>query len=171
MVNFRCYRTNFSSYFSILLAYLHFNSGKPLFATCSFAPECTFISIPESHCNFNVKCSHYKAPRAHHCRICKRCVLRMVPSTNYSNATTCFFIIIDSNLHQSAFFVLGRTTTVYGLITVLGMRTTNFPNLCSICCNSKPLFYGTFLYLNCSSNIIFLEIEHNMIHVYIRFWL
>ncbi|XP_021691169.2 probable protein S-acyltransferase 16 isoform X3 [Hevea brasiliensis] len=24
------------------------------------------------------KCSHYKPPRAHHCRICKRCVLRMV---------------------------------------------------------------------------------------------
>ncbi|KAL6987644.1 putative protein S-acyltransferase 16 [Sarracenia purpurea var. burkii] len=23
------------------------------------------------------KCSHYKPPRAHHCRICKRCVLRM----------------------------------------------------------------------------------------------
>ncbi|XP_010262553.1 PREDICTED: probable protein S-acyltransferase 16 isoform X3 [Nelumbo nucifera] len=24
------------------------------------------------------KCSHFKPPRAHHCRICKRCVLRMV---------------------------------------------------------------------------------------------
>ncbi|XP_065617212.1 probable protein S-acyltransferase 16 isoform X2 [Quercus suber] len=24
------------------------------------------------------KCSHYKPPRAHHCRVCKRCVLRMV---------------------------------------------------------------------------------------------
>ncbi|XP_057459082.1 probable protein S-acyltransferase 16 [Lotus japonicus] len=23
------------------------------------------------------KCSHYKPPRAHHCRVCKRCVLRM----------------------------------------------------------------------------------------------
>ncbi|XP_073261417.1 probable protein S-acyltransferase 16 isoform X3 [Populus alba] len=24
------------------------------------------------------KCSHFKPPRAHHCRVCKRCVLRMV---------------------------------------------------------------------------------------------
>ncbi|XP_068669252.1 probable protein S-acyltransferase 16 isoform X2 [Aristolochia californica] len=24
------------------------------------------------------KCAHYKPPRAHHCRVCKRCVLRMV---------------------------------------------------------------------------------------------
>ncbi|KAH9301760.1 hypothetical protein KI387_013343, partial [Taxus chinensis] len=23
------------------------------------------------------KCGHYKPPRAHHCRVCKRCVLRM----------------------------------------------------------------------------------------------
>ncbi|XP_068643169.1 probable protein S-acyltransferase 16 isoform X2 [Aristolochia californica] len=23
------------------------------------------------------KCSHYKPPRAHHCRVCKRCILRM----------------------------------------------------------------------------------------------
>ncbi|KMT11075.1 hypothetical protein BVRB_5g111630 isoform A [Beta vulgaris subsp. vulgaris] len=26
---------------------------------------------------FCQKCSHYKPPRAHHCRVCKRCVLRM----------------------------------------------------------------------------------------------
>ncbi|XP_010906602.1 probable protein S-acyltransferase 16 isoform X2 [Elaeis guineensis] len=24
------------------------------------------------------KCSHYKPPRTHHCRVCKRCILRMV---------------------------------------------------------------------------------------------
>ncbi|XP_022767567.1 probable protein S-acyltransferase 16 isoform X4 [Durio zibethinus] len=24
------------------------------------------------------KCSHFKPPRAHHCRVCKRCILRMV---------------------------------------------------------------------------------------------
>lgn len=23
------------------------------------------------------KCGHYKPPRSHHCRVCKRCVLRM----------------------------------------------------------------------------------------------
>jgi palmitoyltransferase len=29
------------------------------------------------------KCGHYKPPRAHHCRVCKRCVLKMVlASTN-----------------------------------------------------------------------------------------
>lgn len=31
------------------------------------------------------KCGHYKPPRAHHCRACKRCVLKMVLiSTNLS---------------------------------------------------------------------------------------
>lgn len=29
------------------------------------------------------KCSHFKPPRAHHCRVCKRCVLRMVCSTEH----------------------------------------------------------------------------------------
>ncbi|CAL9103807.1 unnamed protein product [Musa acuminata var. zebrina] len=50
----------------------------------SFAPD---IEDPESPIHeikrkggdlrYCQKCSHYKPPRAHHCRICKRCVLRM----------------------------------------------------------------------------------------------
>ncbi len=37
------------------------------------------------------KCSHYKPPRAHHCRVCRRCVLRMV-------CNLCFHSCLNSNV-------------------------------------------------------------------------
>lgn len=40
--------------------------------TCNFWDLCQGGDL--RYCQ---KCSHYKPPRAHHCRVCKRCVLRM----------------------------------------------------------------------------------------------
>ncbi|CAH8391378.1 unnamed protein product [Eruca vesicaria subsp. sativa] len=65
------------------------------------------------------KCSHFKPPRAHHCRVCKRCVLRMdhhciwinncVGHTNYK----VFFV----------FVVYAVTTCVYSLVLLVGSLT------------------------------------------------
>ncbi|XP_010521600.1 PREDICTED: probable protein S-acyltransferase 16 [Tarenaya hassleriana] len=65
------------------------------------------------------KCSHYKPPRAHHCRVCKRCVLRMdhhciwinncVGHTNYK----AFFI----------FVIYAVTSCVYSLVMLVGSLT------------------------------------------------
>lgn len=40
-----------------------------------FCMECVLQGGDLRYCQ---KCSHYKPPRAHHCRVCQRCVLRMV---------------------------------------------------------------------------------------------
>lgn len=65
------------------------------------------------------KCSHFKPPRAHHCRVCKRCVLRMdhhciwinncVGHTNYK----VFFV----------FVVYAVTACVYSLVLLVGSLT------------------------------------------------
>ncbi|WVZ17663.1 hypothetical protein V8G54_010645 [Vigna mungo] len=38
---------------------------------------CFWICKQGGDLRYCQKCSHYKPPRAHHCRVCKRCVLRM----------------------------------------------------------------------------------------------
>ncbi|CAO2820303.1 unnamed protein product [Amaranthus hypochondriacus] len=50
----------------------------------SFMPDIEDANIPihevkrkSGDLRYCQKCSHYKPPRAHHCRVCKRCVLRM----------------------------------------------------------------------------------------------
>ena len=68
------------------------------------------------------KCSHYKPPRAHHCRVCKRCVLRMVVTMSSTMCKSILFLLLILTAISNLF--LCRTTTVYGLITVLGTRTT-----------------------------------------------
>ncbi|CAL1379032.1 unnamed protein product [Linum trigynum] len=67
------------------------------------------------------KCSHYKPPRAHHCRVCKRCVLRMdhhciwinncVGHANYK----IFFI----------FVVYAVTACIYSLVLLVGSLTVD----------------------------------------------
>ncbi|CAN8269525.1 unnamed protein product [Cochlearia groenlandica] len=65
------------------------------------------------------KCSHFKPPRAHHCRVCKRCVLRMdhhciwinncVGHTNYK----VFFV----------FVVYAMTACIYSMVLLVGSLT------------------------------------------------
>ncbi|KAL6520956.1 putative protein S-acyltransferase 16 [Orobanche gracilis] len=50
------------------------------------------------------KCSHYKPPRAHHCRICNRCVLRMI-----------FFV----------FVVYAVISCMYSLVLLVGSVTVD----------------------------------------------
>ncbi|CAN1135194.1 Probable protein S-acyltransferase 16 [Linum perenne] len=67
------------------------------------------------------KCSHYKPPRAHHCRVCKRCVLRMdhhciwinncVGHANYK----VFFI----------FVVYAVTACIYSMVLLVGSLTVD----------------------------------------------
>ncbi|XP_050242552.1 probable protein S-acyltransferase 16 isoform X1 [Quercus robur] len=69
------------------------------------------------------KCSHYKPPRAHHCRVCKRCVLRMdhhciwinncVGHANYK----VFFI----------FIVYAVIACIYSLVLLVGSLTIDPP--------------------------------------------
>ncbi|ONM36501.1 putative protein S-acyltransferase 16 [Zea mays] len=42
------------------------------------APSTRSRTLQGGDLRYCQKCSHYKPPRAHHCRACKRCVLRMV---------------------------------------------------------------------------------------------
>ncbi|XVF55257.1 hypothetical protein PTKIN_Ptkin06aG0022600 [Pterospermum kingtungense] len=53
------------------------------------------------------KCSHFKPPRAHHCRVCKRCVLRMV-----------FFV----------FVVNAVISCIYSLVLLVGSLTNDSQN-------------------------------------------
>ncbi|GLT79187.1 hypothetical protein SLA2020_506840 [Shorea laevis] len=67
------------------------------------------------------KCSHFKPPRAHHCRVCKRCVLRMdhhciwinncVGHANYK----IFFI----------FIVFAVISCIYSLVLLVGSLTND----------------------------------------------
>lgn len=70
---------------------------------------------------FCQKCSHYKPPRAHHCRICNRCVLRMdhhcvwmnncVGHANYK----IFFV----------FIVYAVLACIYSLVLLIGSLTVD----------------------------------------------
>ncbi|XVF08117.1 hypothetical protein REPUB_Repub06bG0198100 [Reevesia pubescens] len=70
------------------------------------------------------KCSHFKPPRAHHCRVCKRCVLRMdhhciwinncVGHANYKE----FFI----------FVVYAAIACIYSLVLLVGSLTNDSQN-------------------------------------------
>ncbi|GLT92570.1 hypothetical protein SLE2022_104010 [Rubroshorea leprosula] len=70
------------------------------------------------------KCSHFKPPRAHHCRVCKRCVLRMdhhciwinncVGHANYK----IFFV----------FIVFAVISCIYSLVLLVGSLTNDSQN-------------------------------------------
>ncbi|GKV05865.1 hypothetical protein SLEP1_g17820 [Rubroshorea leprosula] len=73
---------------------------------------------------FCQKCSHFKPPRAHHCRVCKRCVLRMdhhciwinncVGHANYK----IFFV----------FIVFAVISCIYSLVLLVGSLTNDSQN-------------------------------------------
>ncbi|KAK7350326.1 hypothetical protein VNO77_08819 [Canavalia gladiata] len=62
------------------------------------------------------KCSHYKPPRAHHCRVCKRCVLRMDHHCIWIN--NC---VGHANYKVFFIFVLyAAITCIYSLVLLVG---------------------------------------------------
>lgn len=71
------------------------------------------------------KCCHYKPPRAHHCRVCKRCVLRMVDAMQsliYLVLFVFFYVSVALSICKLNFCFWYRITIVYGLIIVSDMK-------------------------------------------------
>ncbi|KAK6943635.1 Palmitoyltransferase, DHHC domain, partial [Dillenia turbinata] len=67
------------------------------------------------------KCSHYKPPRAHHCRVCKRCVLRMDHHCIWINNCV-------GHANYKAFFVFvvyAVTACIYSLVLLFGSLTVD----------------------------------------------
>ncbi|KAJ7950288.1 S-acyltransferase [Quillaja saponaria] len=65
------------------------------------------------------KCSHYKPPRAHHCRVCKRCVLRMDHHCIWINNCV-------GHANYKAFFVFvvyAVIACIYSLVLLVGSLT------------------------------------------------
>lgn len=114
---------------------------------CHFLIGNLYSNMKLEFCNLNIfkllqggdlryckKCSLYKPPRAHHCRVCNRCVLRMVcmvyllfmPLSN----------VLDSALNCCLLNL--RITIAFGWIIVWAMQTTR----CSSSLLSMPLFHA-----------------------------
>ncbi|XP_020258910.1 probable protein S-acyltransferase 16 [Asparagus officinalis] len=53
------------------------NILKAFYPEYSYLTVLSLIALQGGDLRYCQKCSHYKPPRAHHCRVCKRCVLRM----------------------------------------------------------------------------------------------
>ncbi|XP_050238112.1 probable protein S-acyltransferase 16 [Mercurialis annua] len=65
------------------------------------------------------KCSHYKPPRAHHCRVCKRCVLRMDHHCIWINNCV-------GHANYKVFFVFvvyAVISCIYSLVLLVGSLT------------------------------------------------
>ncbi|OMO66335.1 Zinc finger, DHHC-type, palmitoyltransferase [Corchorus capsularis] len=70
------------------------------------------------------KCSHFKPPRAHHCRVCKRCVLRMDHHCIWINNCV-------GHANYKVFFVFvvyAVTACIYSLVLLVGSLTNDSQN-------------------------------------------
>ncbi|PPE00116.1 hypothetical protein GOBAR_DD02906 [Gossypium barbadense] len=73
---------------------------------------------------FCQKCSCFKPPRAHHCRVCKRCILRMDHHCNWINNCV-------GHANYKVFFVFvvyAVIACIYSLILLVGSLTNNSQN-------------------------------------------
>ncbi|XVF55256.1 hypothetical protein PTKIN_Ptkin06aG0022600 [Pterospermum kingtungense] len=70
------------------------------------------------------KCSHFKPPRAHHCRVCKRCVLRMDHHCIWINNCV-------GHANYKVFFVFvvnAVISCIYSLVLLVGSLTNDSQN-------------------------------------------
>ncbi|MBA0793591.1 hypothetical protein Gohar_017986, partial [Gossypium harknessii] len=73
---------------------------------------------------FCQKCSCFKPPRAHHCRVCKRCILRMDHHCNWINNCV-------GHANYKVFFVFvvyAVIACIYSLILLVGSLTNDSQN-------------------------------------------
>ncbi|KAL9264864.1 putative protein S-acyltransferase 16 [Drosera capensis] len=105
------------------------------------------------------KCSHYKPPRAHHCRACKRCVLRMDHHCIWIN--NC---VGHANYKVFFIFVLYATIAcIYSLVLFLGSIINDFlKNDQESEESSRTLHVNIFFWFQPSTLYYFLTLGANM---------
>ncbi|CAN1339401.1 Probable protein S-acyltransferase 15 [Linum perenne] len=98
----------------------------PGYVPPSYAPDvegASSLMDPSSRQRQCDKCSKYKPPRAHHCRVCRVCVLRMDHHCLWINNCVGYW-------NYKAFFVLVFYATAACIYSMV----------CIICCFSFALF-------------------------------
>ncbi|KAL6126436.1 hypothetical protein ACLB2K_074485 [Fragaria x ananassa] len=98
----------------------------PGYATASYIPDVEDSGVSDQEAKTNViqsrrcdKCSTYKPPRAHHCRVCRRCVLRMDHHCLWVNNCVGYW-------NYKAFFTLVLYTTIGSLYSTTIVITCAF---------------------------------------------
>ncbi|KAK3034266.1 hypothetical protein RJ639_032201, partial [Escallonia herrerae] len=74
------------------------------------------------------KCSHYKPPRAHHCRVCRRCVLRMLLALELKDHHCIWMNNCVGHANYKVFFVFvvyAVIACIYSLVLMVGSLTTD----------------------------------------------
>lgn len=105
----------------VILHFFFFRSQKIKFVFklggCNFV---LWIILQGGDLRYCQKCSLYKPPRAHHCRICNKCVLRMVFLAYISS----MFYLDVLYIKLKVFHLDIRIIIACGWIIVWAMRTT-----------------------------------------------
>ncbi|KAK3016408.1 hypothetical protein RJ639_007055, partial [Escallonia herrerae] len=74
------------------------------------------------------KCSHYKPPRAHHCRVCRRCVLRMLLALELKDHHCIWMNNCVGHANYKVFFVFvvyAVIACIYSLVLMVGSLTVD----------------------------------------------
>ncbi|XP_020600080.1 probable protein S-acyltransferase 15 [Phalaenopsis equestris] len=100
--------------FMCLIAFLASVFIDPGGVPSSFAPEMENPQTDKGKSQYCDKCCAYKPPRAHHCRVCRRCVLKMdhhcswigncVGYANYKSFIGCIFYGSAASIYSTVIF-------------------------------------------------------------------
>ncbi|KAH1123359.1 hypothetical protein J1N35_006519 [Gossypium stocksii] len=117
--------------FMCVLNYAYAILADPGRVPSSFMPDIEDPEVPiheikrkGGDLRFCQKCSCFKPPRAHHCRVCKRCILRMDHHCNWINNCV-------GHANYKVFFVFvvyAVIACIYSLILLVGSLTNDSQN-------------------------------------------